>query len=232
MKELEEASKRVAGLIEESFPEALMGESGEKLGMFVREHVLWGERMHLVARGSMEESLGRQVVDSLHMLEFARRNGCNWPGGRVPGEAVTVGDVGAGYGFPGMVWKIVEPNMEITLFERKEKPAIFLRQLISRLNISGVRLAGEAAEGKDERFAVVVSKAAGRLSTMLPVAERLLKEKGIYITIKERDWEWELEKSSQDGLELKLSEELPGGRGFLVAFQRGAGQREERRRFT
>ena len=112
------------------------------------------------------------------------------PGGTELWEknGIRAADIGSGYGFPGIVWKIIRPDIDITLFERKEKAALLLERIIRNLDLSGIRVEGEAKIGSEhEPFCLVVSKAAGRLSSMLPLAEELLTPSGSYVTIKEKD---------------------------------------------
>ena len=79
---------------------------------------------------------------------------------------------------------------------------------------------GEAkASSEHEPYCLVVSKAAGRLSSVLPLAAALLTPSGRYVTIKETDWEWELGDYS-GGMKVTASEPLEDGRGTLLLFRR------------
>lgn len=193
----------------------------EKLRLFASEQARWSRKMHLVSRGRLEETIARQIVDSLMMLRFARKvEGRIDPAGKGSPDDCRILDIGAGFGFPGIVWKIADGSLKMTLVERKEKAAVFLELLVARTGLDRIDIL-LADAGRDEipgRFGLVVSKAAGRLGTLLPLAADLLDEGGAYITIKEKDWEWELEEAQDSPMKCTAREEIPGRRGFLLAF--------------
>jgi 16S rRNA (guanine527-N7)-methyltransferase len=153
-----------------------------KLREYVEELVKWGGRIHLTGRERMTDAIAAQVSDSMIMLELAGGGG-------------TVVDVGAGAGFPGMVWKLARPDWDIVLFERKERLATFLARTATLLGLEGVSVRAEdaALNGGCAGADVVTSKAAGRLGDILPIAGGMLKRGGIYVTAKGEGWEAELE---------------------------------------
>jgi 16S rRNA (guanine527-N7)-methyltransferase len=131
-------------------------------------------------------------------------------------------DIGTGCGFPGFVWTIGDDGLPVTLVERKEKAATFLERLAFSLKLDGLEIVRRDAE-KDEipgLFRVLTSKAAGRLGKMLPIAAKLLEPGGLYITVKERDWRWELEEEEAPEMNFLKEETIDGNRGTLVAFRR------------
>ncbi len=185
-----------------------LGEEGAPPGnlrAYVDELVKWGERIHLTGRERMADAIAAQISDSMVMLELA-------------GEGKVVADIGAGAGFPGIVWKLARPRLEIVLFERKERLASFLERTAAILGLEGVSVRAEDAALYPEvrSFDIVTSKAAGRLGEILPLAGRMLKKDGIYVTAKGEGWETELE-----GLSAGFSQggrvALRGNRGEAVA---------------
>ncbi|MBN2184445.1 MAG: class I SAM-dependent methyltransferase [Candidatus Krumholzibacteriota bacterium] len=220
MKDPDEILSRILALAETLFPKMRDERARAKLKGFVSEQIEWGSKMHIVAKGSFVDSLERQVSDSLHILSFAARQGALAEGTDPEKRNVRTADIGSGYGFPGIVWKIICPEIDITLFERKEKAALLLERMIRKLDLSGIRVKGEAKAGTGgEPFGLVVSKAAGRLSSLLPLAEGLLTPSGSYVTIKGADWEWELGDYSGT-MRAAASEPLEENRGTLLLFRR------------
>ncbi len=55
-------------------------------------------------------------------------------------------DIGSGAGFPGIPLKLVRNDLAFTLVERSAKKAVFLRDVIRRLALTEIRVAGEEAE--------------------------------------------------------------------------------------
>jgi 16S rRNA (guanine527-N7)-methyltransferase len=195
------------------FDPAPPGASG-RLALFLQEVEYWSGKIHLVGKGSLGSSLELLLVDSLALLRAAERSGIS---------AEKVADIGSGAGFPGLAWKIVRPEIDMTLFERRLKPQSFLARTIARLGLEGVVVIGEdaARAGTAGAFDLVASKAAGRLTGILPLAERLLSPGGAYITIKGRAWEREVPRRARSAMRLETAVELPEGRGTALIFRKG-----------
>ena len=186
-----------------------------RLNDFVSEYLLWASRIHLVSRRAPASSLATQIMESIYMLDFAE----NLLSGR-DDKPCRVADIGTGYGFPGLVWSLLRDELAMTLIERKDKCVSFLEMMIPRLGIGGVAVV-KANAGKDDikqRFDLVTTKAAGRLSGVIPIVSGLIRDSGVYITIKEADWEWELGGVDPGEMALLSTRDLPGMTGVLLAF--------------
>jgi 16S rRNA (guanine(527)-N(7))-methyltransferase RsmG len=229
---------------------ALDGGQKKNLGEFLGEVVRWGSKVHLVGKGDLPGTVSALVLDSLLLLETARRAGI-LGGGALSGDGARaaqdargdvgargaqgacgnsgalrarVADIGSGAGFPGIVWKIGAPELDITLFERREKQQIFLGRVAGILGIDGLHVDGRdaAAAAEEEPFDVVISKAAGRLPALLPLSARLLRGEGCYCTTKGKGWKDEIEAAASKSMRLEIAEELPLERGFMLIFRKTA----------
>jgi 16S rRNA (guanine527-N7)-methyltransferase len=209
--------ERVLRALAEGGVSGLSPEQMGRLGVLVGELALWSGRMHLMGKRDIRRTLERQVLDSFLLLEIAERCGVLACGG-----GGRVADVGSGSGFPGLVWKIARPALEVTLFERKEKQVLFLARMIALLGMKGIEaIGGDAARvGREGYYDIVVSKAAGKLSDLLPVAQALLAAHGAYVTIKGRTWESEARSAAEAGMVLEMSRDIPGGRGALIVYRK------------
>ncbi len=202
----------------------LGAEAAGRMCSFIDMVKEWGEKIHLVGRENIEENIETQAVDSALMLKALEKEIAGGEGsereGRVP-DGFRVADIGSGAGFPGMVWKILSPAIDIVLFERKIKQALFLERAARMLKAEGVKVSGsDAADYTGEKFDAVCSKASGNLETMMPLAERMLKTGGLYLTIKGRGWPGERERVGP--LEGKSIFEIPLDmkRGVAVVFKK------------
>lgn len=96
-------------------------------------------------------------------------------------------DIGTGAGFPGMVLKIVYPNLEVTLLDSNNKKIKFLEELKNKININ-VNLVNSRAEeyinGNRESFDIVVSRAVANLSVLSELDIPFVKENGYFISMK------------------------------------------------
>jgi 16S rRNA (guanine(527)-N(7))-methyltransferase RsmG len=189
------------------------------LERFAGEVGRWGQRTHLVGKSNIEGNIMISLLDSLHLLRFAE---CSGDLESADGSRRTVADIGSGAGFPGIVWVIARPDIDMTLFERREKPQLFLGRTTRLLGLDGtVVVGGEAGGGEGAgRFDLVVSKAAGRLDMMIPIAGELLREGGAYLTIKGEGWKGEMPQETESRISFVSEERLPGDRGSMLRLQR------------
>lgn len=99
----------------------------------------------------------------------------------------TLLDIGTGAGFPGMVLKIVYPNLEVTLLDSNNKKITFLKQLSEKLNIKVNAIQARSEEyikEKREYFDVVTSRAMANLRVLLELSIPYVKVNGSFIAMK------------------------------------------------
>jgi 16S rRNA (guanine527-N7)-methyltransferase len=95
----------------------------------------------------------------------------------MPDPTGRVVDVGTGAGFPGLVLKILRPDIELVLVESVEKKAGFCRTVVDELGLKGVAVLTERAEalGQDPAHRESYDWAVARAVAAMPVlAEYLL----------------------------------------------------------
>lgn len=130
----------------------------------------WNARMNLTAVRDPEHIVIRHFGESF----FAARKLI----GRE--ESLRLVDVGSGPGFPGVPIKMLRPQTEVRLVEAQSKKASFLREVIRDLALDAISVVNERAEnmvGKCNAD-VVTFRAVERFDSVLPVAAKLLGEKG------------------------------------------------------
>ena len=97
-------------------------------------------------------------------------------------------DIGTGAGFPGLVLKIVFPNLKVTLVDSLNKRVVFLNSVIEKLNLKNIKAVHERAEDyiKDNResFDIVTSRAVANLSTLSELCIPFVKVGGLFIPMK------------------------------------------------
>ncbi len=104
-------------------------------------------------------------------------------------------DVGTGAGFPGVVLKILKPNLSVTLLEPIGKRAVFLNELtkLLELDIEVVSLrAEEYVKDKRETFDFVVSRAVANLPVLSELCLPLVKIGGYFCALKGKNVDQEL----------------------------------------
>ncbi len=97
-------------------------------------------------------------------------------------------DIGTGAGFPGMVLKIVFPNIKIDLLDATNKKCHFLTELIEKLQLTNINVINQRAEDYSqkirEKYDIVTSRAVAPLKHLLEYGIPLLKIEGKFIALK------------------------------------------------
>ena len=97
-------------------------------------------------------------------------------------------DIGTGAGFPGMVIKIVFPNIDMYLMDSNNKKLDFLTQLSEKLGLTNIHMlhvrAEEYAKNNRESFDLVTSRAVAALPILTELALPLTKVDGKFVALK------------------------------------------------
>ena len=100
----------------------------------------------------------------------------------------TLCDIGTGAGFPGMVLKIIFPNLKVTLVDATLKKCHFLEMVIKELGLKEIEVinnrAEEYAKTTREKYDIVTSRAVAPLKHLLEYSIPLVKIDGTYIAMK------------------------------------------------
>lgn len=132
-------------------------------------------------------------------------------------------DVGTGAGFPGIVLKIIEPSLNVTLVEPTTKRCNFLNLIIDKLKLTNITVINDRAEkyikNKRETFDIATARAVANLKILLELLTPFIKENGYLIALKGSSLNEELNdsKNAINKLSLKFEnifiEDLPNEKG-------------------
>ena len=123
----------------------------------------------------------------------------------------TLCDVGTGAGFPGLVLKIVFPNLKVTLIDSQTKRINFLNKVIEALSLKNIIAINSRIEtyskNNEETFDLIVSRAVSKTNILLEITSKMLKQNGFLILYKS-EVEQELKDSinAQKILKMQLLE--------------------------
>lgn len=167
----------------------LNAEVSKELEIYKELLLEWNEKMNLTAITEDNEVDVKHFLDSLSLFKtkYLENN-------------KTLVDIGTGAGFPGLVAKIYNKDLEVTLLDSLNKRLTFLEEVISQLNLQGVKtLHGRAEElGRKElreTFDIATSRAVANLSTLLEYDLPFVKVGGYFIAMKGPEYLEELEKA-------------------------------------
>ena len=139
----------------------------------------WNQVMNLTAITEYADVVKKHFVDSISIVKACDVD-----------KFVSVIDVGTGAGFPGLVLKIVFPDLHITLLDSLHKRVQFLNHVIEALHLCNVRTIHGRAEdyakqdSMRENFDLCVSRAVANLSTLSEYCIPFVKQGGLFISYK------------------------------------------------
>jgi len=149
----------------------------EQLDQYYRLLVEWNEKINLTRIIEEKEVYLKHFYDSITLCKVINLD-----------DKLTLLDIGTGAGFPGIVLKIVFPNLSVTLVDALLKRVNFLNKVIETLELKNIRAVHFRAEDyaklhKDE-FDIVTCRAVANLSKLLGYAMPLVNETGYFIPMK------------------------------------------------
>ena len=107
-------------------------------------------------------------------------------------------DIGCGAGFPGLVIKIIYPNINLTLLDSNNKKTTFCSNLVNILGLENVEVINKRAEeyikDKREYYDLVTARAVKDLSILNELAIPYVNVNGYFIAMKS-NYEEELNNS-------------------------------------
>lgn len=147
----------------------------DRLEQYATMLVEWSKVMNLTAIKDAEGIEDKHFIDSLLFASNIEK----------PGSLI---DVGTGAGFPGIVAKILRPELDVSLLEPTGKRVNFLKAVKEELNID-INIINDRAEliskGENrEKYDIVTARAVAGLSILCEYCLPLAKIGGVFIPMK------------------------------------------------
>ena len=150
--------------------------SEDKLNKLERYYELLiseNEKINLTAITKKEEVYLKHFYDSLTLNKAINLK-----------EIKTLCDVGTGAGFPGIVLKIVFPNINITLIDSLQKRVNYLNEVIKELELKDIKAIHVRGEDYKEKFDIVTSRAVANIEKLVNYTMHLVKKEGYFVAMK------------------------------------------------
>lgn len=151
----------------------LTKEQKSQLEKFYQLLIEWNKQINLTRITDKEDVYLKHFYDSLTIAKVIDLS-----------KIDTLCDVGTGAGFPGIVLKIVYPNLKITLIDSLQKRINYLNQITKELNLKDIKAIHTRGEDYKETFDVVTSRAVANIETLVKYTMHLVNKKGIFIAMK------------------------------------------------
>ena len=149
----------------------------DKLARFYQLLVNWNEKINLTTIIKEEEVYLKHFYDSLTLIKVIDLR-----------QHLTVLDVGTGAGFPGIVLKIVFPNLKITLLDSLTKRINYLNEIIKELDLHDIETVCSRCEEytkiNREKYDLVVARAVSHLKILSEMIIPTVKVNGYFIAMK------------------------------------------------
>ena len=163
----------------------------EKLNMFYNLMIEWNEKINLTRIIEEKEVYLKHFYDSLTLNKVVNLK-----------EVNTLCDVGTGAGFPGIVLKIVFPNLKITLIDSLQKRVKYLNEIIKKLELNNIEAIHSRGENYKGKYDVVTSRAVANIEKLVDYTMHLVSKEGIFVAMKAKI-ENELTKEVRNIIEKK-----------------------------
>ena len=160
-----------------------------KLEKFYQLLIEWNQKINLTRIVNEEEVYLKHFYDSLTIVKVIDLN-----------EIQTLCDVGTGAGFPGIVLKIMYPNLNITLIDSLQKRVNYLNEIIKELDLKNIKAVHVRGEDYKEKFDIVTSRAVANIEKLVKYTMHMLNQNGFLIAMK-----GDIEKELTEEVEKKLT---------------------------
>lgn len=144
-----------------------------KLNNFYKLLVEWNEKINLTRITEEEDVYLKHFYDSLTIAKVVDLS-----------TKKTLCDVGTGAGFPGIVLKIVYPNLKITLVDSLLKRVNYLNTIIKDLGLENIQAIHSRGEDFKEKFDIVTARAVANIEKLLGFTMHLVNKDGLFIAMK------------------------------------------------
>ena len=169
-------------------------EMEEQFLLYYNMLIEWNSFMNLTAITDFDEVLKKHFTDSVSLIRAIPDLG---------EKKYRMIDIGTGAGFPGIPLKIVFPNISVVLLDSLNKRVNFLKEVISKLQLTDITAmhgrAEDFAQNKEyrESFDLCVSRAVANLATLSEYCLPFVKKNGRFISYKSEKVSEEFEVSEK-----------------------------------
>jgi len=144
-----------------------------KLDKFYHLLISWNQKINLTRITEEKDVYLKHFYDSLTITKEIDLSKVN-----------TLCDVGTGAGFPGIVLKIMYPNLKVTLIDSLLKRVNYLNEIIKELELTNIKAIHTRGEDYKDKFDVVTSRAVANIEKLVTFTMHLVDKDGVFIAMK------------------------------------------------
>ena len=159
----------------------------KKLEEYCYEVIKNNTSINLISKNTEDTIWNRHIIDSAQVVDI------------IPNEFNSFLDIGSGAGFPGIVVKLINNNLDATLIESNKKKARFLKDTAEKIgidvNIFNKRF--EDIERVNNQETVILSRAVSSLDDLIRIGFKYFEIGSIGIFHKGITWENEVAEAKK-----------------------------------
>ena len=163
-------------------------EQMQKFFFYMELLLEWNQKMNLTAITDPKEIILKHFIDSMTISPYIK-------------QEKKVIDVGTGAGFPGIPLAIICPNTSFTLIDALNKRISFLKEVVTKLQLSNVVVeharAEDFAKENREKYDIATSRAVANLPVLLEYLLPFVKKEGKCICMKGPNIQEELDEAKK-----------------------------------
>jgi 16S rRNA (guanine527-N7)-methyltransferase len=137
-------------------------ETFDRLTRYAALLLKWNAAINLIGKSTEQELWQRHLWDAYQVVAL------------IPASITTLADLGSGAGLPGLVIALSRPEIAVTLVERDQRKATFLKEAARTLGLTNVTVLARDITTLDQRFELVTARALASLADLLALAHPIL----------------------------------------------------------
>jgi 16S rRNA (guanine527-N7)-methyltransferase len=195
----------------------------DRILTFSKELLAWNDRLNLLSRADAPNVIKKHVAASIGVFLVVQ-----------PSPWDLWIDVGTGAGFPGLVLKILRPDLNMTLLDSARKRCLFLENTLRLLEIGRIPVLPLRVETLIARaenlgtYTILSSRAVAALGETMTGFGPLVAPGGRIVTFKGPQWLEELASArsrgilQETGFDLEAATRIPWTVGHLLSFRKAS----------
>jgi 16S rRNA (guanine527-N7)-methyltransferase len=170
----------------------------DRFAALLEELEKWNSKVNLTAIRNTDEMITSHLLDSLVAAPLL--------------EGTSVLDVGSGPGFPGLPLAIIEPEREFTLLDSNNRKIMFAQHAAGLLGLGNVSVVRARSEdyAPGQGFDTVIARALAALPRLVEIAGHHVGEDGVFVALKGRYPEQEIEELDLPWSHTVIEIDVPG----------------------
>ncbi len=170
--------------------EKVLKESQQDIEKYIKVLLEWQKHVNLISKNTIPDLQKRHVLDSAQLWKY------------IPDSSKTLTDVGSGGGFPGIILgilnKVANFPLTITLIESDNKKAIFLKEVNRQLGLNLNILSERVEKIENLKSDVLTCRAFSELNQILILCRKIVSRETIWILPKGKGYKEEIKNCQFD----------------------------------